>query len=73
MHIPSKGGSEMALDMITKYYDKRKKPKEREYYNTIDGLFIAVGRDEYVGKYIIPSWLGIKNISYEKLFNEHNK
>lgn len=52
----------MTLDMITKYYDKRDKSRNRVYYNTADELFKAKGRFEYVGKPIQPSWLGIKNI-----------
>lgn len=50
------------LDMVTKYYDKRDPLKERKYYNTPDELFRAKGRPEYVGKYIIPSWMENKNI-----------
>lgn len=54
------------MDMVTKYYDKREPSKERKYYNTPDDLFIAKGRLEYVGKRIVPSWMGIKNIEIAK-------
>lgn len=53
----------MAKDMITKYYDKREHP--RIYYITLDEIFIAKGRIEYVGRWIFPSWLGSKNIEIE--------
>jgi hypothetical protein len=50
------------LDMITKYYDKREPHKGRKYYDSTDELFKAKGRTEYVGRAVIPSWLGIKDI-----------
>ena len=50
------------LDMITKYYDKREPRKNRKYYDTTDDLFKAKGRTEYVGRAVIPSWLGSKDI-----------
>ena len=49
-------------DCVTKCYDKREPSKGRKYYDTTDSLFEAKGLYEYVGKCIIPSWLGIKNI-----------
>ena len=49
--------------MITKYYDKRES-KSRTYYNSPNELFVAKNRIELIDKNIIPSWLGIKNISY---------
>lgn len=48
--------------MVTKYYDKKDMSKNRKYYATLNELFIEKGRMELVGKNIIPSWLGIKNI-----------
>jgi len=55
----------MAKDMITKYYNKRTPFNQRKYYNTLDEIFLAEGRYELVGRYIIPSWLGIKNITVD--------
>lgn len=55
----------MAKDVIIKYYDIRESYKKRKYYNTLDELFIAKGRFEYVGRSIHPSWLGIKDIEIE--------
>lgn len=55
----------MALDVKTKYYNKRKKGKDRIFYNTVDELFIAEGRYEYIGKLVIPSWLGIQDIEFD--------
>lgn len=52
----------MYLDMKTIFYDKRDNSKSRRYYDNIDELYKDKGRLEYVGKYIIPEWLGIKNI-----------
>lgn len=48
------------------YYNKRKSPKQRTYHKNIDDLFKSEGRFEYVGKKIIPSWLGIKNVTVSK-------
>lgn len=53
----------MALDMTTKYYNKKKPSKIRKYFNTPDELFLAEGRKELIGKHICPSWLGVKNIT----------
>lgn len=50
------------MDMITKYYDKRDSRNDRKYYDSTDDLFKAKGRTEYVGRAVIPQWLGIKNI-----------
>jgi hypothetical protein len=55
----------MAKDMIVKYYDKREPWRKRIYYNTLDELLTAKGRFELVGRYICPSWLGIKNIEID--------
>lgn len=55
-----------ALDMITRYYDKRDPSKTRTYYTHPDDLFKAKNRLELIGKCITPSWLGIKNITFEK-------
>lgn len=55
----------MAKDMIVKYYDKRESYRKRKYYNSLDELLVAKGRFELVGRYIMPSWLGIKNIEVE--------
>lgn len=55
----------MAKDMITKYYDIRESYKQRKYYNSLDELLIAKGRFELVGRYILPSWLGVKNIEVD--------
>lgn len=49
--------------MITKFYDKRESVKDRKYYDSLNDLFVAKGI--YIGKYIIPSWLGIKNIEVD--------
>jgi len=56
----------MAMDMATKYYDKRESSKDRKYYSTLDEMLIDKGRSELVGKNITPSWLGVKNIGFEK-------
>lgn len=55
----------MAKDMTIKYYDKRDTIKDRKYYNNIDEIFKDKGRFEYLGKHIILSWLGIKNVEFD--------
>lgn len=51
-----------ALDMATRYYDKRIAARKRVYYKTLDALLIASGLDYLAGRYTVPSWVGIKNI-----------
>ena len=53
-------------DCETLFYNKRKSPKQRTYHKNIDDLFKSEGRPELVGKKIIPSWLGIKNVTVSK-------
>ena len=51
----------MAKDIITKYYDKRDPHKKRKYYNSLDELFTAKGRIEYVISFPVET----KNIEIE--------
>jgi hypothetical protein len=60
-------------DAVTKYYDKREPAKERKHFNTKDELFAAKGRKEYVGKSIIPSWLGLKTIDVTCDTSQHDE
>lgn len=60
--VSTKEANMLYTDSVTKYYDKRESSKERKYYDSTDALFKAKGRFEYVGKFVSPSWLGIKNI-----------
>lgn len=53
-------------DCETLYYNKRKPLKKRTYHKNIDDLFKSEGRFEYVGKKIIPSSLGIRNVTISK-------
>lgn len=54
------------LDCETLYYDKRESSKHRKYFKNVDDLFKFEGRFEFIGKKVIPSWLGIKNVSVTK-------
>ena len=56
-----KEGKMYYTDCETLYYNKRKPSRKRVYHKNLDDLFKSKGRLEYVGKKIIPSWIGIKN------------
>ncbi len=53
-------------DCETLYFNKKKTAKQRTYYKNINDLFREEGRLEYIGKRIIPSWIGIKNVTVTK-------
>ncbi len=53
-------------DMVTKYYNKKENIKNRRYYDSLNDLFFANRRYEYIGQNILPSWVGIKNITVIK-------
>lgn len=54
------------LDCETLYFNKKKPAKQKTYHKNINDLFKEEGRLEYIGKRIIPSWLGIKNVTVTK-------
>ncbi len=53
-------------DSVTLYYDKREPRNRRQYFNSADELYAAKGRTEYIGRGVIASWLGIKNVDVTK-------
>jgi hypothetical protein len=53
-------------DSVTLYYDKREPRNRRQYFNSADELYTAKGRTEYIGRGVIASWLGIKNVDVTK-------
>ena len=61
-----KEGKMYYTDCEILYYNKRKPPKQRTFHKNINDLFKEEGRIEYIGKKIIPSWLGIKNVTITK-------
>jgi hypothetical protein len=53
-------------DCATLYYDKREPREKRRYFESADELYKAKEMTEYIGRYIIPSWLGIKSVDVTK-------